>query len=96
MDPGSHSSVSSSLLPHRTATTPAAPFPPLPRNLCGRGDGEPGHDHTDGGQFSPAHPHVLFPWQFVPSLSLSVHCHYPQNAGELCYREKMSSPSLNA
>ena len=50
---------------HRTVTTPAAPFPPLPRNLCGHGDGEPGHDHTDWAQFSPAHPHVLFPHQLV-------------------------------
>ena len=65
MDPGNHSSVSSSSLPHRTATIPAAPFPPLPRNLFGHGSGEPGHDHTDGSQFSPAYPHVLFPWQFV-------------------------------
>ena len=50
---------------HKRATTPASPFPPLPRNLCGHGGGEPGHDHTDWAQFSPAHPHVLFPKQFV-------------------------------
>ena len=65
MEPGNHSSMSSSSLPHRTATIPAAPFPPLPRNLCGHGSEEPGYDHTDWGQFSPAHPHVLFLWHFV-------------------------------
>ena len=47
MEPGNHSSMSSSSLPHRTAATPAAAFPPLPRNLCGHSSGEPGHDHTD-------------------------------------------------
>ena len=73
---------------HRTATTPAAPFPPLPRNLSGHDGGEPGHDHTDWAQFSPAHSHVLFPQQLVLYWSLSVHCHYPQNAGELRDREE--------
>ena len=34
--------MSSSSLPHSTATTPAAPFPPLPRNLCGHSSGEQG------------------------------------------------------
>ena len=69
---------------HRSATTPAAPFPPLPRNLCGHGGGEPGHDHTDRAQFSSAHPHVLFPHQFILYWPLSFHSHHPQNACELC------------
>ena len=72
---------------HRTTTTPAAPFPPLLRNLRGHGGGEPGHDHTDWALFSPEHPHVLFPQQFVLYWSLSAHCHCSQNAGELCDRE---------
>lgn len=49
---------------------------------------EPWHDHTDRAQFSPAHPHVLFPHQFVLYRFLSFHCHYPQNADELCDREE--------
>ena len=73
---------------HRKAMTQAATFPPLSRNLCGHGGGEPGHDRIERAQFSPAHPHVLFPQQFVLYWPLSVHCHYPQNAGELCDREE--------
>ena len=74
---------------HRTATTPAAPFPPLPGNLCGQGGREPGHDHTDWARFLPAHPMYSFlsSLSFI-DLSQSVHCHYPQNAGELHDREE--------
>ena len=90
MDSGNHSSLTEFILTGLTEQPQfQLPFfPSLPKNLCGHCGGEPGHDHTDWGQFSPAHPHVLFPQQFVLYWSLSGNCHYPQNAGELCDREK--------
>ena len=80
MDSGNHSSLTEFILTGLTEKPQfqLPIFPSLPKNLYGHWDGEPGHDHTDWGQFSPAHPHVLFPQLFVLYWSLSVHCHYPQ------------------
>ena len=45
----------------RTTRSPAPPFLPVPKNVCGHCNGELELDNLNSAEFTSAYPHVLFP-----------------------------------
>lgn len=62
---------------NRPASTPDPTLLPVSRFLHCHHGGEPGLDHTDRAELSPAYPHVLFPLQFVLHRFQLLHHTHP-------------------
>lgn len=69
--------------------SPVTPVPTLSANIHNNSSGEFGFDHFNCTEFSPSHPHVLFPFKLVLHWSLLFICNYTQNADELLSKEEL-------
>ena len=63
--------------------------PTLSSNIHNNSIGKFGFDHFNCTEFSPSHPHVLFPFKLVLHWSLLFLCNYTQNADELLSKEEL-------